>query len=185
MEFYQKMPRNKKEFVLFMGVLSVLSVNIIAPVITCFELGFKLSVWAHVLRVLPFIWVSVVAIVLITYIPAEKLTHSIVKEGDSFGAVITVNILCSVLLMSVFLTIVGSWIGSGHISMEPIYNFFYKWPRNFAVSLGVEAVIAQPIARLVMTKFHSMEDSWREFEASLGNMEKKVEEKLYCADKAH
>lgn len=74
MEFYMKLPRNKKDFILFIAVISIISVNIIAPLITCFEAGFHLYVWKDVLMVLPFIWLSVVALVLITYIPAEKMT---------------------------------------------------------------------------------------------------------------
>lgn len=42
MEFYQKLPRNKKEFTLFIAVTSIISVNIIAPIITCFERAFPL-----------------------------------------------------------------------------------------------------------------------------------------------
>ena len=60
--------------------------------------------------------------------------------------------------MSIILTIVGSWIGVLEISMEPIQNFFYKWPRNFATSLGVEVLIAQPIARKVMIILHQYLD---------------------------
>jgi hypothetical protein len=56
--------------------------------------------------------------------------------------------------MSIFLTVIGTWIGSGQITFEPIRLFFYKWPRNFAISYGVELLIAQPIARLVMLKYH-------------------------------
>jgi len=78
----------------------------------------------------------------------------IVKEGDGFGSHIVVNILCTVFLMSIFLTVIGTWIGSRQISMEPIHMFFYKWPRNFAISFAVELLIAQPIARLVMSKWH-------------------------------
>jgi hypothetical protein len=40
MDFHMKLPRRKREFVLFMAIISVVSVNIIAPLITCFELGF-------------------------------------------------------------------------------------------------------------------------------------------------
>jgi hypothetical protein len=36
--------------------------------------------------------------------------------------------------------------------------FFYKWPRNAAVSFVVEALIAQPIARIVMLKMHQIKD---------------------------
>lgn len=159
MDFHMRLPRNKREFALFIAIISVLSVNIIAPLITCFELGFHLSVWMDALTILPFIWVSVIALVLLTYKPAEWLTHRIVKPQDSFSATVTLNILCTVLLMSVFLTVIGTWIGSRHISWAPIIGFFYQWPRNFTISLGVELLIAQPIARLVMLKVHQRKDS--------------------------
>lgn len=149
-----KLPRNKKEFCLFMAVISIISVNIIAPLITCFERGFSFNVWCDVLVILPFIWGSVIALVLLTYKPAQWLTTRIIEKDDSFSAHVIVNILCSVLLMSVFLTVIGSWIGSRQISLDPIKSFFFKWPRNFAISFAVEAVIAQPIARAVMVKVH-------------------------------
>lgn len=155
MEFNMKLPRNKPEFALFIAVISVISVNIIAPLITCFEIGFHLSVWLDVISILPFIWLSVIALVFLTYRPAEWLTQKVVKQEDSFSATVTINILCTVLLMSVFLTVIGSWIGSRQISWEPIIRFFYKWPRNFSISFAVEALIAQPIARFVMLKVHT------------------------------
>ena len=128
MEFYMKLPRSKKEFVLFIGVISILSVNIIAPIITCFELGFHLEVWADTLRVIPFIWLSVVVLVLLTYRPAEWMTGQIVDKDDSFNAHIVVNILCTVFLMSIFLTVIGTWIGSRQVSLEPIRLFFTNGP---------------------------------------------------------
>jgi uncharacterized membrane protein (DUF485 family) len=159
MDFYRKLPRNKKEFALFMAVISIISVNIIAPLITCFELGFHLRVWADTLTVLPFIWVAVVIVVLITYKPAEWLTSRIVKQDDSFGSHVTINILSTVFLMSILLTVIGTWIGTRQISMEPIRLFFYKWPRNAAISFIVESCIAQPIARLIMLKLHQKLDA--------------------------
>ena len=154
-----KLPRGKGEFALFIAVISVLSVNIIAPLITCLEVGFHIAVWLDVLTVLPFIWLAVVALVILTYRPAEWLTRKIVSEGDSFRAVITINILCTVFLLSIFLTIVGTWIGTRHISTEPLLRFFHIWPRNFGISLGVELLIAQPIARFVMLKYHQRADA--------------------------
>lgn len=155
MDFYMKLPRNKKEFALFMGIISIISVNIIAPLITCFEMGFHFTIWADTLKVIPIIWLTVIALVLITYKPAEVLTSKLVDKADSFLSHIIINILCTVFLMSIFLTIIGTWIGTRHISMDPIWMFFYKWPRNFAISFFVEALIAQPIARLVMVVIHS------------------------------
>ena len=159
MDFHMKLPRRKGEFALFIAIISIISVNIIAPLITCFEFGFSLSVWADVLSVLPFIWLAVVVLVLLTYKPAEWLTQKVASHGDSFRATITINILCTVFLLSICLTVVGTWIGSRHFSMEPIVGFFYKWPRNFAISLGVELLIAQPIARFVMLKYHQHTDN--------------------------
>jgi len=159
MDFYMNLPRGKKEFAIFMAIISVISVNIIAPLITFFEAGFHLYIWADTLKVIPFIWITVIALVLLSYKPAEWLTSRIVKEGDSFGSHILINILFSVLLMSVFLTVIGTWIGTRHVSFEPIRMFFYRWPRNFAISFFVESCIAQPIARFAMRKMHERQDS--------------------------
>lgn len=154
MEFYMKLPRNKKEFAVFMAIISIISVNIIAPLITCFEVGFFMEVWIDTLHMIPFIWLAVILIVLLTYKPAEFLTSKLVAQDDSFRAHIIINILCTVFLMSILLTVIGTWIGTRHISMEPIQMFFYKWPRNFSISFFVESCIAQPIARFAILKLH-------------------------------
>ena len=154
MEFYMKLPRSKKEFALFMGIVSIISVNIIAPLITFFWSRFPpvcLSGCAHRPAVdlaerhrrCP-----------IDYIPAEKMTAKIVSKGDSFNAHIVVNILCTVLMMSVLLTVIGTWIGTRSVSWEPIQMFFHKWPRNFSISLFVEMCIAQPVARFALYRLH-------------------------------
>ena len=159
MDFHMKLPRNGKETVIFMAIISILSVNIIAPLITCFEMGFNMYVWGEAIKIMPFIWISVIALVLLTHKPAEWLTSKIIEKDDSFGAHMIVNTLCTVFLMSIFLTVIGTWIGTRQISMEPIRMFFYKWPRNFAISFAVESIIAQPIARFVMLKMHTAMDS--------------------------
>jgi hypothetical protein len=159
MDFFMKLPRRKREFAIFMAIISVISVNIIAPVITCYECGFTLATWANTMKAVPFVWLSVIAIVLLTYKPAEFLTNLIVDENDSFHARITINILCTVFLMSILLTVIGTWIGTGRVSADPIKLFFYKWPRNFAISFAVEALIAQPIARRVMLFMHVKMDA--------------------------
>lgn len=48
-------------------------------VITCFECGFHLWVWADAMQIMLFIRISVVILVLLTYLPAEWLTGRIVK----------------------------------------------------------------------------------------------------------
>ncbi len=124
MEFNMKLPRNKKDFLLFVAIISIISINIIAPLIACFEVGFNMQVWVETKRVLPFIWICVVILVLLTHKPAGWLTSKIVDNNDSFNSTIIINTLFAVLLMSTFLTIIGSWIGNKHISMEPINLFF-------------------------------------------------------------
>ena len=90
MDFYMKLPRSKREFILFLVTLSVISMNIIAPLITCFEMGFSLNSWIHVFPIMPILWPCVIATVLITYKPAEFLTSSgdsSIKSGTS-GAIL-------------------------------------------------------------------------------------------------
>lgn len=72
MEFYMKLPRNKKEFAVFMAIVSIISVNIIAPVITCFEMGsFTAESWKNALHAVPFIWLCVIALVIATSFAVE------------------------------------------------------------------------------------------------------------------
>jgi uncharacterized membrane protein len=73
MDFYMKLSRNSKEFALFLGIVAVISVNIIAPVISGFEVGFSLATWRQTLTILPVMLVAVVIFVLLTHMPAEKV----------------------------------------------------------------------------------------------------------------
>ncbi|QEA31728.1 hypothetical protein [Secundilactobacillus malefermentans] len=159
MKFFMYLPRNKKEFALFLLLVSVISVNIIAPIITSFEVGFSFQTWKSTLKVLPFIWLVVVVLVILTNAPATWMKDKIVAKGDSFNAHIIVNVLCNVLMMSIILTVVGAWIGQGQLSLDPITDFAYRWPRNFAVSFAVELLIAQPIARQVLYLIHSSQET--------------------------
>lgn len=160
MEFYMKMPRNKREFVLFLFIVSVISVNILAPVISGSSTGFDLSVWHYtdVLVVLPFIWLTVVAVVLVTYKPAGLLAKKITKGQGSFLGITTVSILCSVLMISFCMTIFGEWIGTRTFSVAPLANIYVNWPRNFGFALATELLIAQPIARALLLLIHKRID---------------------------
>lgn len=154
LSFYMKLPRNKAEFTLFIAIVSILSVNIIAPLITCFETGFSLTTWRHTFGVMPAIWMVVVFLVLITHKPASKLTAKLISTEDSFRSHMIVNCLINVVMMSIVLTVVASWIGTRQISLLPIEQFFFKWPRNFSISFFVELCLAQPIARFIIYKKH-------------------------------
>ncbi|GHU42085.1 hypothetical protein FACS1894111_05430 [Clostridia bacterium] len=158
-KFYMRLPRRKREFVLFMLVISLISVNIIAPLITFSEIGTaSVEEWKNVLKILPVLWVCVVATVLITLKPTAWLTDKIIHPQDSYNAHIVVNILCSVFLMSIILTVVGTGIGEGEFDSNLWAKFFFRWPRNFGIAFGVEALIAQPIARRVLHHYHLVID---------------------------
>ncbi len=153
-----KLPRNKKEFTLFLLVISIVSVNIIAPLITFLEVGFSKETYFNTLQVIPFIWLFVVILVLLTHTPAEKITKKIIHKDDSFNSVVTINILVNVLLMSIFMTIIGTWIGSRSVTFDVFHNYLNVWPRNFAISLAIELLIAHPVARLILYKLHISKD---------------------------
>ncbi|WP_125591074.1 hypothetical protein [Companilactobacillus jidongensis] len=154
MEFQQRLPHNLRETIIFMAIISIISVNIIAPVITGLEIGFSISHYLMVLKQLPLLWLSVIILVVATQKPAEKLGSYFLDNNSSFRSTMFINAACNVLLMSLVLTIVGTWIGTGNITMDPIVNFFAKWPRNYTIALIIEAFVAQPIARGAMSLMH-------------------------------
>lgn len=153
-----KLPRNRREFCLFLFVVSVVSVAIIAPLISCFELGFSFTTWKQTLEVIPYIWSVVILFVLLTHIPSSKITSLLLSKEDSFNAHVIINCLVNVIMMSILLTVVASWIGMRTISWLPLEQFFYKWPRNFTIAFLVEVLVAQPFARLILLKKHLLED---------------------------
>ena len=154
MEFYLKLPKNAKEKVLFMLIVSLISVNIIGPVISICEIGFSWNNYRNTLVMLPFIWIAVIISVLIAERPATYFRQKITDKDDSFNSQIIVNTICNVLIISAIMTIVGSWIGQHTISMQTIYKLGQIWSRNFGIALAIEALIAQPIARQVMILIH-------------------------------
>lgn len=154
MDFNMKLPRNGREFALFLAIVSIISVNIIAPVISGFEVGFSIATWRQTIAVIPLLLVAVIIFVLLTHMPAEKIAAKLTEETDSFNAKITITILINVAMMSVLMTIVGATIAMQTISLTPFQQFFYKWPRNFTIALLTEMLIAQPIARGVMYRLH-------------------------------
>lgn len=158
MDFYMKLPRNLKEKMLFMLIVSLISVNTIGPIISMCELGFSWHSYLSVLPVLPFIWLSVIVVVLLAEKPATYLKEKITDKDDSFNTQITINILCNVIIISALMTVLGSWIGQRQIPVETLRHFFIIWPRNFGIALVVEGLIAQPIARKVLFLLHTRTD---------------------------
>lgn len=126
-----KLPRNLTEKAIFMAIVSLISVNILGPVISMMEIGFNFKNYILILHILPFIWLAVIASVLIAEKPAAFLKNQLVYKDDSFSSQIMVKVIFDVLIISFLMTIVGSWIGNDHISMYPIVNLPKIWPRNY------------------------------------------------------
>lgn len=150
-----RLPRNKMEGYIFLLVVSVISVNLIAPAVMFSEVGLSLDVYKSALQVLPLLWVIVV---LMFKLIAEPLVHRIVRrftvQTDSFHAQVLAHVICTVTIMSSMMSVVGPWVGMGQISMEPVREFLMHWPRNFGIAFGVEVIIAQPIAHFIMRQMH-------------------------------
>lgn len=156
----KRLPQNAKEGILFLLIISIISVNTIAPIIIGFERGFSKEVYFETLKLLPIMWVIVVLLVRLVAGPlVGKIMPYFVGKTDGFNARVLLNTLLNVTVLSICLSIIGSWVGNGQISMEPIKDFFYIWPRNFAIAFWIELLIAQPIARFVMKKLHESQEA--------------------------
>ncbi|MEK3886692.1 hypothetical protein [Bacillus sp. FSL K6-3431] len=151
-----RLPQNAKEGMLFLFVISIISVNTIAPIIMGLERGFSKAVYLDTLKIIPFMWIIVVLLVRLVAGPlVGKVLPKFVGQTDGFNARVLLNTLLNVTVLSILLTIIGTWVGTQKISLEPFQNFFQAWFRNFGVAFWMELLIAQPIARFVMKKLHA------------------------------
>lgn len=150
-----RLPQNAKEGIIFLLIISIISVNTIAPMIVGLERGFSKDVYLDTLKIIPFMWVIVVLLVRLVSGPiVGKVLPKFVGKTDGFNARILLNTLLNVTVLSICLSIIGTWVGTGEVNLEPFTNFFQIWPRNFGVAFWIELLIAQPIARFVMKKMH-------------------------------
>ncbi|WP_310832125.1 hypothetical protein [Paenibacillus pedocola] len=151
-----RLPRNKQEGLLFLLIVSLISVNTIAPIIVGLERGFSTEVYLDTLQILPVLWIIVVLLVKCVAGPiVGMLLPKFVGQTDGFNARVLFNIVLNVMVLSLLLSIIGTWVGTKQISLEPFKNFLRIWPRNFGVAFWIEMIIAQPIARLAMKLLHA------------------------------
>lgn len=150
-----RLPQNAKEGILFLLIISIISVNTIAPIITGLERGFSKEVYFDTLKIIPIMWIIVILSVRLVAGPlVGKVLPKCIGHTDGFNARILLNTLLNVTVLSILLTIIGTWVGTQKISLEPFQNFFQAWFRNFGVAFWIELMVAQPIARFVMKKLH-------------------------------
>ena len=150
------MPQNAKEGILFLLIISVISVNTIAPIIMGMERRFGKENYLETLKIIPYMWIIVVLLVRLVAGPlVGKVMPKLVGQTDGFNARVLLNTLLNVTVLSILLTVIGTWVGTKQISLEPFQNFFLSWFRNFGVAFWIELLIAQPIARFAMKKIHA------------------------------
>ncbi len=124
------------------------------------ELGFSKEVYLDSLKMIPFMWVIVVLSVRLIAGPiVGKLMPKFVGQTDGFNARVLLNTILNVTVFSLWLSIIGTWVGTKQISLEPFENFLHIWPRNFGVAFWIELLIAQPIARFAMKKLHARQSA--------------------------
>ncbi|WP_251548244.1 hypothetical protein [Limosilactobacillus caecicola] len=161
MKFYQNFPRDMKETVLYMVIVSLISVNTIAPAITFCETGPSWQVYWGVLHVLPFMWLVVLACLVVTRYPAIHLKKFLTSDQDSYNAQLALDIMSNVFFMSMLMTVLGSWLGQGHLTTTIFTRYFMNWPRNFGIAFAIEGLVAQPIGRWIMRLIHRGQDAKR------------------------
>lgn len=151
-----RLPRNGKEGIIFLLLISIISVNTIAPIIIGLERGFSKEVYLDTLKIIPIMWIIVILSVRLVAGPiVRKLLPIFTGQTDGFNARILLNTLLNVTVLSILLSIIGTWVGMKQISLEPFKNFLHIWPRNFGIAFWIELLVAQPIARFAMKKLHS------------------------------
>lgn len=154
-----RLPRNAKEGILFLLIISIISVNTIAPIIVGLERGFSKEVYLDTLKIIPFMWIIVVLLVKLVAGPlVGKVMPKFVGKTDGFNARVLLNTLMNVTVLSILLSIIGTWVGTKEVSLEPFKNYLHIWPRNFGIAFWIELLVAQPIARFVMKTLHARQD---------------------------
>ncbi|TCI43013.1 MULTISPECIES: hypothetical protein [Exiguobacterium] len=156
MHLEDRLPQNPKEGVLFMLIISILSVNTIAPIIVGMERGFSVAHYVDTLKIIPFAWIALIVLIRFIVKPlAGILFNRLAGQTDGFNARILLNIVLNVSMISFVMTIIGPWIGMGEINFETLHHFFPTWFRNFGIAFWIELLFAQPIARAVMKSIHT------------------------------
>lgn len=155
-----RLPQNAKEGFIFLLIVSIISVNTISPIIMGLELGFSKENYLDTLKIIPVMWIIVMLVVTLVAKPlVGNVMPKFVGNTDGFNARVLLNIFLNVTVISMLMTIIGQWVGTQQISLEPFQNFFQSWFRNFGVAFWIELLIAQPIARFAMKKLHERQSN--------------------------
>ena len=90
-------------------VVSIISVNTIAPIIMGLERGFSIENYFETLKIIPFMWIIVVLLVrLVAGSLVGNVKPKFVEQTDGLIARVLLNIILNVTVLLILLTIIGT-----------------------------------------------------------------------------
>lgn len=154
-----RLPRNEKEGLLYGFIIALITSLVMITLNVSTEVGrIDGEVVLTILKSWPIMLVVAMLMeALVAGRIASRLLQRFSDPSDGFNAKILFTILFTVTVMSATLTIIASLIFGG-LNMDAFTHWPEKWPRNFAVALWCEILIAQPPARFAMKKLHACQD---------------------------
>src|SRR5690625_3742739 len=109
----KRLPQSAAEGIIFMLTISFISVNTIAPIIMFMELGVSIVTYLQFLKIMPVMWAIVILLVRFVAGPLiGKIMPKFQSETDGFNARVLLNIVMNVTILSLTLTVIGTWVGT-------------------------------------------------------------------------
>ncbi len=163
-----RLPWNKREGIIYGCTIALLSSFLIGGYNVYDNLGYDLDhlgdFFVDFIKMWPLVFI---AAFLLAGTVVSKISGKVISRfmapTDSANAFICFNIIVIVLLMSAIMTFLGGFIGQaagsvfGGAAVDVtglLETWPQIWPRNFCIAFWVEMLIAQPVARKLMTITH-------------------------------
>ncbi|GGG05755.1 hypothetical protein GCM10010913_29470 [Paenibacillus aceti] len=87
-----RLPQSPKEGLIFMLIISIISVNTIAPIIMGLQFGFSKGNYLETLKVIPIMWIIVIILVRFVAGPlVGRVMPKFVGQTDGFNARVLLN----------------------------------------------------------------------------------------------
>lgn len=151
-----RLPQTNKEGLLYGSIICGITALLMSGWNISLASGVHLDSLKKVVLLFPLFFVIAMLLENVVVRPfSTAMCHKFGESKDSFNAQILFNVLFTVLGMSFLMTGIGDVIGHGFVIESGFASrFFHHWPRNFSVVLGIELLLAQPVARKVMVWIH-------------------------------
>ena len=153
------LPRNAKEGIIFGVFMCLFMVLVMSFANICINMGGvnaqSLSAWGISL---PIVFVVAFAVENIVVTPISNfIMNRVYKERSNSNAVVALNAIIIVTMMSLIMTFLGGVIGGMSVSAV-LSGFLTSWPRNFCIAMFCNLLFAGPLARLILKGFQTLFD---------------------------